>query len=90
MSLELCVWVFMTYSAIYHGKIFDYNFYETADFVAHVDAGGNWYYHLMFGHLNLTTNVEHQKTIQGEKFLHFGVQVINSFTFLLIQQSATH
>jgi hypothetical protein len=61
----------MTYSAVYHGKIFDYSFYETSTFVAHVNDGSNWYYNLMFGHLNLTKNFEHQKSIQGEIFPRF-------------------
>lgn len=79
MLLELFVWAFMTYSAILHGKIFDYTYFETANFVAHVTEGGsNWYYNLMFGHLNLTTSIDQQKILQGEICFQIGVKIINS------------
>lgn len=72
MWIELCVWCFLTYSSIYHGKIFDYKYTETEDFVLHVKGGegnesGNWYYRLMFGNLNLTNiDFENQRSIQGK------------------------
>lgn len=76
----------MAYSAVYHGKIFDYKYFETQNFVAHVSEGENWYYNLMFGHLNLTTNIDQQKIIQGDlpRRISFGVKTINSFICLLI------
>jgi hypothetical protein len=64
MVLEFMIWTFMSYSAIYHGKLFDYKYVETSSFVAHVSTGENWYYNIMFGHLNLTTNFEQQKNMQ--------------------------
>jgi hypothetical protein len=67
MLIELFVWGFMTFSAIYYGKIFDYKYFETSRFVAHVNGGENVYYNLMFGYnLNFTTNIEHQKNVQGK------------------------
>lgn len=81
MCFELCVWIFMTYSAVYHGKIFDHNFCKTEEFVTHVNDASNWYYNLIFGHLNFTTNIEQQKNIQG-KIFDFGVKIINSFIFV--------
>lgn len=64
MSIELGIWCFMTYSAICNGKIFDYKYTKTDDFVSHLEAG-NWYYQLMFG-LNLThMEIERQQLIQG-------------------------
>lgn len=69
MWIELCVWCFLTYSSVYHGKIFDYKYIETEEFVSHVEGGegGNWYYRLMFGNLNLTNiDFESQRGVQGE------------------------
>lgn len=72
MWIELIVWCFMTYSSIYHGKIFDYKNTETKEFVLHLQAGegsesGNWYYRLMFGNLNLTNiDFEDQRSVQGK------------------------
>lgn len=71
MWIELCVWCFMSYSSIYHGKIFDYKNMKTEEFVEHLtdgaEAGGNWYYRLMFGDLNLTNiDIEEQRNIQGK------------------------
>lgn len=72
MWIELFVWCFMTYSSIYHGKIFDYNNTDTKEFVLRLQdeegrGSGNWYYRLMFGDLNLT-NIDSQKQreVQGE------------------------
>lgn len=69
MWLELSVWCFMSWAAIYYGKIFDYNYSNTEEFVSHLsdENGGNWYYHLMFGNLSLT-NIEssQQESIQGK------------------------
>lgn len=59
----------MTYSAIYHGKIFDHKYVKTEEFVSHVrdGDGGNWYYRLMFGNLNFTNiDFENQHIIQGK------------------------
>ena len=70
MLIELFVWCFMTYSAIYHGKIFDYKYIKTEDFISHVNGtgGGNWYYQLMFGHLNLTNiDINDQRNVQGKE-----------------------
>lgn len=68
--LEVIVWPWLAYSAIVHGKLFDYQFTETEDFVDAINAGGNWYYQLMFGDLDLT-NIElaDQRIIQGSKSL---------------------
>lgn len=67
--LEMIVWCFMSFSAIYYGKLFDYNYSKTEEFVSHIsgEKGGNWYCHLMFGDLNLT-NIEtsRQESIQGK------------------------
>lgn len=40
---ELVVWLFMTYSAIYHGKMFDHELVKTEEFVSHIEGikGGN-------------------------------------------------
>lgn len=61
----------MAYSSVYHGKIFDYNNMQTEKFVEHLtvgaEAGGNWYYRLMFGNLNLTNiDFKDQRNNQGE------------------------
>lgn len=67
--LEMSVWCFMSCAAIYYGKIFDYNYSKTEEFVSHLsdEKGGNWYYHLMFGDLDLA-NIEsiQQESIQGK------------------------
>jgi hypothetical protein len=67
MWMELCLWSLMTYASVYHGKIFDYEHFETRDFVAHVE-GGNWYYRLMFGNLTNLSNIdfELQRSVQGK------------------------
>lgn len=67
MWLELCVWCLMTYSSVYHGKIFDYNHIKPADFAEEVSKGGNTYYRLMFGNLNLTDlDADGQRRMQGK------------------------
>lgn len=64
VTCEMCVWAFLAYSAIYHGKIFDYRHTDPADFEKSIDS--NWYYRIMFGHLNLSaTDANNQQTIQG-------------------------
>lgn len=69
LCLELCVWTFMTYSAVHHGKMFDYEFASTEEFALHIDGGGNWYYRLMFGNLN-PTNIDDddKRSVQGGIF----------------------
>lgn len=68
MWLELCAWCFMSYTSIYHGKLFDYKHIDPTDFAQHInDGGGNWYYRLMFGHLNLTNiDVDGLRNVQGK------------------------
>lgn len=66
---ELVVWLFMTYSAIYYGKMFDHEYVKTEEFVSHIEGnkGGNWYYLLMFGNLNLLkVDADQQHNVQGE------------------------
>lgn len=66
LLLEAFVWSSLAYSAIVHGKLFDYEFTDTQEFVDAINAGDNWYYQLMFGDLNLTNigRVD-QRFIQG-------------------------
>lgn len=81
---ELIVWSFMTYSAIYHGKMFDHDHVKTEEFVSNIEGnkGGNWYYRLMFGNLNLRqVDADQQHNIQGE--MNFQTN-LNSTFFLLI------
>lgn len=68
VCFELVIWTILSYSAVYYGKIFDYRFTDPSEFASRIDK--NFYYELMFGHLNLTTlNVEEQQMIQGEFFI---------------------
>jgi hypothetical protein len=65
MCGELIVWAFLSYTAIYYGKMFDYRFTDTKQFAQNIDT--NFYYSLVFGHLNLTNrDVKEQRLIQGE------------------------
>lgn len=69
IGLEMCVWCLLSVAAIYFGKIFDYTYMKTEDFVSHLNGekGGNWYYQLMFGDLNLTnSDLNQQESIQGK------------------------
>ncbi|CRL03362.1 CLUMA_CG016783, isoform A [Clunio marinus] len=67
MWLELCIWSFMSYSAVYYGKIFDYKNFQTSEFTRHINEGGNWYYRLMFGNMNLTNiDFDLQRNVQGK------------------------
>lgn len=64
--LEALIWSSFAYSAIVHGKLFDYEFTDTKEFVDAIVTGDNWYYQLMFGDLNLTNiGVVDQRFIQG-------------------------
>lgn len=65
--LEVIIWWYLAYSAIVHGKLFDYEFTDTKEFVDAIEGGENWYYQLMFDRLNLT-NIElaDQRIIQGK------------------------
>lgn len=76
--LELIVWSFLAYSAIFHGKIFDYEFTDTVEFVDAINAGENWYYQLMFDQLNLT-NIElvDQRIVQGKNAFSVSFRLLN-------------
>ncbi|KAG5676964.1 hypothetical protein PVAND_006756 [Polypedilum vanderplanki] len=63
MCSEFIIWAFLSYTTIYYGKIFDYRFTDTTQFVQNIDT--NLYYTIVFGHLNLTyRDVKEQRAIQ--------------------------
>jgi hypothetical protein len=63
MTFEISLCLMLSYLAIYYGKIFDYQYTDTSQFVRNIDT--NLYYSLMFG-LNLTNvDVKEQRIIQG-------------------------
>lgn len=65
--IELCLWCFMSYSAIYHGKIFDHKYTKPEEFRSHIEGGENWYYQLMFGEIHLTNiDAQEQQRVQGK------------------------
>lgn len=69
ICLEMAVWLFLSVAAIYYGKIFDYTYAKTDEFVSHLsdEKDGNWYYRLMFGDLNLTNiDASQQESLQGK------------------------
>jgi hypothetical protein len=69
MWFELAVWCFLTYSSICYGKLFDYEFTDTEDFIVEISEGDNWYYDIIFGDLNVKNiDLSDQRIIQG-KFL---------------------
>lgn len=79
----------MTYSAIYHGKMFDHDHVKTEEFVSHIEGnkGGNWYYRLMFGNLNLQQiDADQQRNIQGE--MNFRTNLNSTFFLILVKCDA--
>lgn len=67
MYFEFVIWSFLSYWAVYYGKIFDYRYTNPSDFASRIDT--NFYYEFMFGHLNLTERaVKEQTEIQGKNF----------------------
>lgn len=66
MTCECLVFAFLSYTAIYYGKLFDYRFTDTSQFAQNIDT--NLYYTITFGHLNLTNyDVKEQRFIQGKQ-----------------------
>lgn len=85
MCCELVIWTFLSYSAVYYGKIFDYRYTDPSEFASRIDT--NFYYEFMFGHLNLTAlndDVKEQRNIQGDFYMSHIIskfyQILSSFS----------